>query len=58
MNSSRASQLISSYSDQLNSRFHSNSIALEVLICLVFILILVIEIVKFGKKTYEWQTEF
>ena len=31
--------------------------AAEVLICLILIFILVIEIIKFVKKTYEWQTE-
>lgn len=49
---------ISNYKSQLNNRFYSNSISLEVLVCLVLIFILVIEIVKFFKKTYEWQTEY
>ena len=52
------SALVLSYSDQLGSRFHSNSMACQVLIGLVIILILVIEIVKVIKKTYEWQNEF
>jgi hypothetical protein len=30
--------------------------ALEVLICLLLILFLVVEVIKFIKKTYEWQT--
>jgi hypothetical protein len=29
-----------------------------VLVCLVMIFILVIEIVKYVKKTYEWQTDY
>jgi len=32
--------------------------ALEVLICLLLILFLVVEVIKFIKKTYEWQTEY
>ena len=49
---------IDNYKSQLNNRFYSNSISLEVLVCLVLIFILVIEVVKFFKKTYEWQTEY
>lgn len=49
---------ITNYKNQLNNRFYSNSISLEVLVCLVLVFILVIEIVKFFKKTYEWQTEY
>ena len=56
--SARQQQLILSYNNQLSSRFHSNSMALEVLICLIFILFLVVEIIKIVKKTYEWQTEY
>ena len=52
------SALVISYSDQLSSRFHSNSMACEVLIGLLAIMMLVVEIVKIIKKTYEWQNEF
>lgn len=50
-------QLIASYSNQLANRFYPNSMALEVLICLLLIVVLVVEIVKFAKKSYEWETE-
>jgi hypothetical protein len=50
--------LVSSYESQLSTRFYSNSMALEVLVCLILIFILVIEVVKFVKKIYEWQTEY
>jgi cell division protein FtsL len=56
--SSRQQQLIANYNSQLSSRFHSNSMALEVLVCLLVILMLALEIVKLIKKTYEWQNEF
>ena len=49
--------LITSYSDQLSSRFYSNSMALEVLISLLLILVLIVEVVKLVKKTYEWENE-
>ena len=47
--------LIQNYSDQLSSRFHSNSMATEVLVGLIIITLLVVEVVKVIKKTYEWQ---
>jgi hypothetical protein len=56
MNTSQQA-LITSYSDQLSSRFYSNSMALEVLISLLLILVLIIEVLKFVKKTYEWENE-
>lgn len=43
---------INNYSNQLSSRFYSNSMALEVLIGLLLILVLVVEVVKFVKKSY------
>jgi len=58
LNTTQQTQLILSYNNQLSSRFHSNSMALEVLICLLLILFLVVEVIKFIKKTYEWQTEY
>jgi hypothetical protein len=56
LTTAQQTQLIISYNTQLSSRFHSNSMALEVLICLLLILFLVVEVIKFIKKTYEWQT--
>jgi hypothetical protein len=56
MNTSQQA-LITSYSDQLSSRFYSNSMALEVLISLLLILVLIIEVLKFVKKMYEWENE-
>jgi len=44
--------LIAAYKSQLSNRFYSNSIALEVLIGLIMILMLTVEVVKFFKKTY------
>ena len=32
--------------------------AIEVMLCLIMIAILVVEVVKFLKKTYEWQSEY
>ena len=32
--------------------------AIEVLLCIIMIAVLVVEIVKFFKKTYEWQSEY
>ena len=31
--------------------------AIEVLVCLILVFILVIEVVKFAKKIYEWQAD-
>lgn len=45
--------IIADYDRQLN-RFYPNSMALEVLFCLIMISLLIIEIIKFYKKTYEW----
>jgi len=56
MNASQQA-LITSYSDQLSSRFYSNSMALEVLISFLLIVVLIVEVVKFVKKTYEWENE-
>lgn len=49
---------MSNYKNQLNSRFYSNSMSVEVLACLVLILIFAVEVAKFLKKTYEWQTDY
>jgi ABC-type multidrug transport system permease subunit len=56
MNASQAQHLITSYNSQLSGRFYSNSMALEVLVCLILILLLVVEVIKLVKKAYEWQT--
>ncbi len=48
---------IASYKNQLSTRFYSNSMSLEVLVCLILIFLLVIELIKFAKKTYEWQAD-
>jgi flagellar biosynthesis protein FliR len=46
--------ILNKINSQINGRFHSNSIAIEVLIALIMIAVFVVEIVKFYKKTYEW----
>ena len=58
MSNYTSQQLTQLYSDQLGSRFHANATATEVLITLIFIMMLVVEVIKFIKKTYEWQTEY
>jgi hypothetical protein len=51
-------KLIKNYSDEIRNRFLGNSLALEVMICLIMIVLLIVESIKMYQKSYNKIDEY
>lgn len=49
--------ILTQYTSNLKQRFYANSLAIEVLICLIFLFMLVIECLKLYRHTYEYTDD-